>query len=555
MMQKTVSELMMMLSLMSLMISTFKTQPVMSSETIYIRFNGSVEPPVSSIQHDGRIYTFTADVFDEIVVERNDIIIDGNGYNLQGSGSGYGFYLKSVEGVRIENVNILGFRGGIFIQDSSRNIILRNNITNNNDKYGISLSYASYNLILKNNLTDNDGSGINVENNSFGNIIFGNLLERNGEEISIMESNNNTILGNNMTNGRIGITFRWSHYNIVSGNNIANNYHAIAHRESHNNKFYHNNFVNNTIQVYDPFYEGDPEATQPSINTWDGSYPSGGNYWSNYSGIDLYRGPYQNETGSDGIGDTQHDINVYNQDRYPSMNPWQDKTSPITLNDYDGLWHSANFTVTLIAIDDKGEVKETYYKIDNGPEQNITTHGHPCITTQSSNNILEYWSVDSANNTELPHKILTGIKLDNTSPTIEIPSRQPEGEVLPNQSVNISIKVIDEVSGVRNVRLYYTADNETTWLWLFMSYNFLTGAYECTIPGQPTDTIVKYKIIAFDYAGNSAILNGMEPYCIYQVIPEFSAIFVLLLLVLLFLVFFSKRKIFANIQSSTDEGC
>jgi len=227
MMQRTFYELIMMLSLINSMMWTLKIQPVLSDGTVYIRVSGSVDPPVSSIRHDGRIYTFTADVFCEIVVERSGIIIDGNGCKLQGSGSGYGLHLKSVENVTIQNVNIFGFRGGIYIQNSSRNIILKNNITNNNDKYGISLSYASYNLILKNNITDNDGSGINVENNSRDNVIFGNLLERNGEEVSIMTSNNNAILGNNMMNGRIGIAFRWSHYNIISGNNIANNYHAI----------------------------------------------------------------------------------------------------------------------------------------------------------------------------------------------------------------------------------------------------------------------------------------------------------------------------------------
>jgi hypothetical protein len=36
----------------------------------------------------------------------------------------------------------------------------------------------------------------------------------------------------------------------------------------------------------------------------------------------LFSGPYQNETGSDGIGDTLYTIDEYNVDRYPLMNPW-----------------------------------------------------------------------------------------------------------------------------------------------------------------------------------------------------------------------------------------
>jgi nitrous oxidase accessory protein NosD len=57
-------------------------------------------------------------------------------------------------------------------------------------------------------------------------------------------------------------------------------------------------------------------------NTWDDGYPSGGNYWSNYTGIDEYSGPSQNETGSDGIGDTPYVIDENNTDRYPLMAPF-----------------------------------------------------------------------------------------------------------------------------------------------------------------------------------------------------------------------------------------
>jgi len=58
------------------------------------------------------------------------------------------------------------------------------------------------------------------------------------------------------------------------------------------------------------------------MNVWDDSYPSGGNYWSNYAGTDLYSGPYQNITGSDGIGDTPYIIDANNRDNYPLMQPY-----------------------------------------------------------------------------------------------------------------------------------------------------------------------------------------------------------------------------------------
>ncbi|UCE15827.1 MAG: hypothetical protein JSV12_08200, partial [Candidatus Bathyarchaeota archaeon] len=90
-------------------------------------------------------------------------------------------------------------------------------------------------------------------------------------------------------------------------NNITNNHNGIWLWLSSNNTIYHNNLVDNTEQVY----------SYNSTNVWDDGYPSGGNYWSNYTGVDLYNGLYQNETGSDGIGDTPHIIDTSNQDNYP----------------------------------------------------------------------------------------------------------------------------------------------------------------------------------------------------------------------------------------------
>jgi len=58
-------------------------------------------------------------------------------------------------------------------------------------------------------------------------------------------------------------------------------------------------------------------------NSWDHGYPDGGNYWSDYRGVDVFSGPSQHVTGSDGIGDTPYFKVPYPpsqfQDRYPLM--------------------------------------------------------------------------------------------------------------------------------------------------------------------------------------------------------------------------------------------
>jgi len=48
------------------------------------------------------------------------------------------------------------------------------------------------------------------------------------------------------------------------------------------------------------------------VDIWDNGYPSGGYYWSDYNGTDSYSGPYQDLTGSDGIGDTPRALSCLN---------------------------------------------------------------------------------------------------------------------------------------------------------------------------------------------------------------------------------------------------
>ncbi|KPV61718.1 MAG: Periplasmic copper-binding protein (NosD) [Candidatus Bathyarchaeota archaeon BA2] len=114
-----------------------------------------------------------------------------------------------------------------------------------------------------------------------------------------------------------GIVLNSSSYSTISGNSILSSYVCGIHlSSSSNNKFYHNNFIDNDQQVY----------IEPSsyANVWDDGYPPGGNYWSDYTGVDEKSGPNQNQPGSDGIGDTPYKINATKTDdgdRYPLMNP------------------------------------------------------------------------------------------------------------------------------------------------------------------------------------------------------------------------------------------
>jgi hypothetical protein len=223
--------------------------------------------------------------------------------------------------------------------------------------------------------------------------------------------------------------------------------------------------------------------------------------------------------------------------------PTIDSNPPTTSHDYNGLWHTTHFIVNLTAIDDLSGVAETYYKINEGQTKTVSANGQPPITTEDANNTLEYWSVDKAGNEEIPHKVLSGIKLDPTAPLIETLSRTPDGDVLPDQSVKVSVNITDATSNVKNVRLYYTLNNGTTWEEpIVMDINTSTNFYEATIPAQPASTWVRFKIVAYDHAGNNAIKNGTEPYHVYQVIPEFLSIMILPIFVLATLVAMTRLK-------------
>jgi len=199
---------------------------------------------------------------------------------------------------------------------------------------------------------------------------------------------------------------------------------------------------------------------------------------------------------------------------------------PVTEDDYDGEWHTADFIISLTASDTEENLAETYYKIGSGTVKTVSADGQPRITTEGSNNTLEYWSVDSAENEET-HHVLTDIKLDKTTPAIETPSRTPTGDIQPDQPVKISVNITDITSNVKNVTLSYTTNDGASWTDLPMSRNSSDSPYEATILGQPAGTMVRYKIDACNYAGANMTLDGMEPYLIYQTVTELQSFLVL----------------------------
>lgn len=312
---KAVSMIMLTLLLTGMLTLAFSIQTVKADGTIYIRDDGAVDPPDAPISSfDNITYTFTDNIYAEIIVERSNIVINGTGHTLQGPGNGMGFSLSQINNVTIKNTKMKTFWYGIYLYESSNNSIYGNNITNNN--VGIAVYYrSSHNIISENNLIANNYQGIRLSHHSNYNIIFGNnVTTSNYDGIVLFDFSNYNIISENnvIANNDDGIYLRdSSSYNIISENNIiANNDDGILLVSSSNNIIYHNSFMDNAVQVH----------STSSTNVWDNDVE--GNYWSDYTGVDFFGGLYQNETGSDGIGDAPYVIDANNQDNYPLMNPW-----------------------------------------------------------------------------------------------------------------------------------------------------------------------------------------------------------------------------------------
>jgi len=273
---------------------------------------------------------------------------------------------------------------GMLLQYSENNVISGNTVSNNG--WGIELQYYSNNNFIHDNIIANNSVGmvlylsksnkirnntINYNLHNFG--VYGGSLSRyindidtsntvNGKPIyylinqenliinpstfpdigylGIINSSNIRVENLNLTNNFQGLLFSYTHNSTIIGINSSNNSRGIELGASNGNLINENIITNNGmgIALFDSSGNAikDNTVTENSQwgiwyqatlydstnNVWHNDYPSGGNYWSDYNGTDLYSGPYQNETGSDGIGDLPHMIDEDNTDRYPLINPW-----------------------------------------------------------------------------------------------------------------------------------------------------------------------------------------------------------------------------------------
>jgi thermitase len=241
-------------------------------------------------------------------------------------------YVAAVNCTRIDvkSLNLTNNGQGVLFAYTNNSTVANTYVSNN--VRGIDLVGSSGNTINGNMAMDNI-VGIWLYSHCNANIINDNNASEDMAGVTISQScNNNTIRNNIVAENTFvlgwGIHLEFfSENNTITCNTIRSNGVgiSIAGRPCNNNSIYHNNLIDNGRQV---------TLSGSHVNVWDNGYPSGGNYWNDYNGTDLYSGPYQNMTGSDGIGDAPHVMDAANIDRYPLMraNAWKNLTEDLNMD-------------------------------------------------------------------------------------------------------------------------------------------------------------------------------------------------------------------------------
>jgi len=245
--------------------------------------------------------------------------------------------------------------------------------TLSSNRYGISLVFTNNSTITNVNITDNFHGLYTLH--SDGNTFWRNRFAGNIYGFEQHSSRNNVFIGNILTGNNDAVFLVSSSNNSFVGNTIASaSNRGIYLSNSNGNVIYHNNIVDSLIQI---------GFGDLCVNVWDNGYPSGGNYWSKYAGVDL---------NHDGIDDMNHTINANNVDMYPLMGPF----------------HSFNTTLSIHANVISNSTIEDFHYFDS----NSTIRMH--VSNMTGNQTHGFIRIC------VPHNLMTepyNVTIDGANPT------------------------------------------------------------------------------------------------------------------------------------------
>ena len=204
-------------------------------------------------------------------------IIDGNNHGV--------VVLITADDSVVRGLTVRNGDTGIYLNNSDNSMILENRIVNNDD--GVFTRYSHNCTIHQNIVRNNTQRGILITNSSGITIGKNHVIENFHKGIGLANCGNCTVVEN-----------------CVEDNEAF----GVSIETSENNTIRQNSFISNGIQA----------SAGSLTNRWHGGYPSGGNYWSDYS----ERYPEAAELNVSGIWDTAYFIYDNNEDEYPLVFPF-----------------------------------------------------------------------------------------------------------------------------------------------------------------------------------------------------------------------------------------
>jgi hypothetical protein len=189
---------------------------------------------------------------------------------------------------------------------------------------------------------------------------------------------------------------------------------------------------------------------------------------------------------------------------------------------------SGSTSFKLSASDDASGVKETRYRVDNGPWTTYSA-GFTLSTLPDGEHTISYYSIDNAGNTET-EKTLT-IMLDKTPPTIGEAS--PTGTI-GSTSVTFTVKVEDSGSGVKEVKLIVDGASQGL---MSQSGNTYTKTLSLS-EGSHT-----WSIEAVDNVGNTATRNySLTVSTWMSLLPYLTAIAIVIVIIATAAIMLRRRR-------------
>jgi parallel beta-helix repeat protein len=197
----------------------------------------------------------------------NNITLDGGGHRLGGNSTGAGIEVPGKIGVTITGITIANFKYGIHLVNSQHCTVINSTVSNSSGTgigRGIFLDESSHNIIADNRVQANDFQGMYLKGSS-DNVIANTTANSNGYYGIVLwsGSNNNVVTNNTASDNKEGITLGYAMGNLVSNNTIRDNtqFGIELQQSSNTNTFCDNTIINNSeigiaIGLFGTSYQG-----------------------------------------------------------------------------------------------------------------------------------------------------------------------------------------------------------------------------------------------------------------------------------------------------------